>query len=581
MNFLKNVGIRVKLLIVTVPLMTALIAAIFIMALQIQKTESQVSEIYYDVLYTVNNSLVSGDRDFYQALIAATEHHMLSASSMGISDGDSAALIEDYDKNSKQVLENLHVALEAAKADEKLFHETKTEDGLTFAAAEETFEKDFEKWQSLYDVKNDTGDWDAFNSEFEETRNVLDNLQELTVSWAEQERDIMRRQIMTRVTVIAVIYVLLIVVLTVIAVMVIKGIRLGVQSVKRDLEEMAAGNLNIQFMDTSALGNDEIGQIMQSSQALISKLSEIIGNIKAAVETVDHSSSELAETADQIAHTTDGISQAVNGIATGAVQQAEEIQSANMNVEHISDAVGIVTDNTQSLEKTADRMNSESQQAAQELERLRQSAGEMSNSITEITDRINATSAAVANINEKVAAITSIATQTNLLALNASIEAARAGDAGRGFAVVAEEIGKLADDSAMSADQIRKEMEVLLGESTAAVKTAGEVQRTNEAQQEVINNTVDSIRVLIDAIETTVTGVSSIERSARQADESKVAVVDAMSSLSAISEENAASTEETGASMEELNATITVLAQSADHLKLLSKQLADDVSFFR
>jgi methyl-accepting chemotaxis protein len=65
-------------------------------------------------------------------------------------------------------------------------------------------------------------------------------------------------------------------------------------------------------------------------------------------------------------------------------------------------------------------------------------------------------SKAVEEINELAGSILSIASQTNLLALNASIEAARAGEAGKGFAVVAGEIGKLADESTQTVNQMQK-----------------------------------------------------------------------------------------------------------------------------
>ena len=173
----------------------------------------------------------------------------------------------------------------------------------------------------------------------------------------------------------------------------------------------------------------------------------------------------------------------------------------------------------------------------------------------------------------------SIASQTNLLSLNASIEAARAGEAGKGFAVVAEEIGKLADDSRNMADDIRREMDVLLTESQSAVQMASEVQRQNDEQQAVLGNTVQSVNAMIEDISSTVVSVKSIETDAGTCVEAKNVVADAMASLSAISEENAASSEETGASMQELSATVTTLASSADSLKEVAERLNEEMAF--
>ena len=51
--------------------------------------------------------------------------------------------------------------------------------------------------------------------------------------------------------------------------------------------------------------------------------------------------------------------------------------------------------------------------------------------------------------------------------------------------------------------------------------------------------------------------------------------------LSAVSEENAASTQETTASMQELNATINLLAEAAGELKSMAQVLEENVAFFK
>lgn len=326
---------------------------------------------------------------------------------------------------------------------------------------------------------------------------------------------------------------------------------------------------------------DEFGEMIANTNSVLDVLSGIVTNIKESAVSVHNSSEELADAASQISQTADDVSNAVQEIASGATQQADEIQSVTESVGDIDVATGNVQSSTDDLSNLAARMQEVSTESAQSLADLQRSSEAMSENIVQITEKIGATSKAVENINEKVEGITSIATQTNLLSLNASIEAARAGEAGKGFAVVAGEIGKLAEDSRQMADDIRKEMDVLLAESQSAVQMAADVKKGNDEQQSVLGNTVQSVNAMIGDITSTVSSVKSIETDAGTCVSAKNVVSDAMSSLSAISEENAASSEETGASMQELSATVTTLAGSANSLKDIADKLSSDMEFFK
>ena len=327
--------------------------------------------------------------------------------------------------------------------------------------------------------------------------------------------------------------------------------------------------------------NDEFGVMVNNTNTVVTKLDEIVSSIKASASSVASSSEGLSDMANQISQTAEDVSNAVQEIATGATQQADEIQSATENVGKIGEAVSDVQTSTGSLSDLALKMKEASEISSQSLATLQDSSSEMTAKIDEISKTIAATQDAVSNINDKVEGIASIATQTNLLSLNASIEAARAGEAGKGFAVVAEEIGKLADDSKAMADDIRKEMDVLLEQSKAAVQAAEDVKQGNNDQQIALGETLDAVNGMLGDIGSTVGGVNLISQGADTCETSKNAVVDTMSALSAISEENAASSEETGASMQELSATVTTLAGSASGLKEIAEKLNEEMAFFK
>ena len=146
-------------------------------------------------------------------------------------------------------------------------------------------------------------------------------------------------------------------------------------------------------------------------------------------------------------------------------------------------------------------------------------------------------------VKDIVAAILSISGQTNLLALNASIEAARAGEAGKGFAVVADEIRELSEHTKQSAEQIASTIDDLLDKvNTASKNMERSVESANE-QGEIIARTGEKLEVILEKVSDLTTRASKISDNVDACVTANTAVMDAISNLSATSEEVAASSQ--------------------------------------
>ena len=278
--------------------------------------------------------------------------------------------------------------------------------------------------------------------------------------------------------------------------------------------------------------------------------------------------------------TAENVSSAVDQIACGATDQAESLQDAVSSVEEINGAIELITQNTEHMNTIAENMQKNSTTSSASLQELQASTEETIQAINDIVKMIQETNKAVDNISEAVIIIDSIAEQTNLLSLNASIEAARAGEAGKGFAVVADEIRNLAEQSASAAKNIQEIMGVLSEDSAVTMENAGNVQSIIEKQNDIIGNTITLVNTMIHNIDESLVVTGQISESVDRSNQATKVFSDTINSLSAISQENAASTEETRASMLELAETVRRLSEKATGLNTISKTLEEEMSFF-
>lgn len=206
---------------------------------------------------------------------------------------------------------------------------------------------------------------------------------------------------------------------------------------------------------------------------------------------------------------------------------------------------------------------------------------EIYNSVKEKAEKAIEGSKAVEKINELTGTIMEISSQTGLLALNASIEAARAGEAGKGFAVVASEIQKLSSQSDSTASKIQEIITDLQNDSKETLEVMRSTEVLVREQYEKLAATKERFKEVGNGINVSKHGTDVIKGNAEVCDSSRVTVVDVISNLSAISEENAASTQQTTSSMQELNATINILAETAAKVKEVSDQLNEDMKYFK
>ena len=295
---------------------------------------------------------------------------------------------------------------------------------------------------------------------------------------------------------------------------------------------------------------DEVGMLILAIRTMTNNLKELVGRVK-------DSSFQISTSATQIAASATEIEASVS-------QQAASTNEVNATSRQISSSSMELTETMDEVEKTAENTSDLAENVRKGVGQREQTLRNLVKTTSTISSKLQIINEKAHNINTILSTITKIADQTNLLSLNAAIEAEKAGDFGHGFSVVAREIRRLADQTAIAAEDIELMVKDMHHAVSAGVLEMDNYQTEVKSSVEEVVQISRHLEVIMDEVGTLQPKFHDFSDTMRGHSLSASQINEAMETLSDTATQTSHTIKEFNKATKQLNTIVLELTEEVD-----------------
>jgi len=321
----------------------------------------------------------------------------------------------------------------------------------------------------------------------------------------------------------------------------------------RDTVSLIAENLDLTLrLDNT--GKDEIGELSQSFDYMMSKLQQAFQTIQNQI--------------DEVAKTVEAVSTGAEQVAQSSSSQSSSASAMAASIEEMSVSINTVSSSATEAQAMAQVQGDISEQGNQIIEQTCDEMAAIARIVSNASKVIETLGEESRQITNVVNVIKEVADQTNLLALNAAIEAARAGEQGRGFAVVADEVRKLAERTAQSTVDISGMVGKIQTSTNEAVEEMAKVVKQVETGESLAKDAGERMRTIRQEAAKVSAAVTEISDALKEQSQASHDVARHVESIAQMTDQNNAAAEESATNAKRLDQLAEEVNSALSHFKV-------------